>query len=385
MRVLFVTSWYPSTEQVYLGAFVREQAMAVARRHDIRVLAPRLTRLPGRSLRPMESLSKDEPMASRPAATFTVPRRVSWTSAANAFTGATRRVLTEWQAEGWSPQVIHGHTLLPAGWTALQLGRELGVPTVVTVHSSFVSQPVLTRSSEQRVRRTITEVDALVAVGPTVVEELTGIEPGCKPRLIPNLVDDAFFSPSLGKAAWTRDHVLRVVGVGALIPAKRYHLLLAAVSQLHAAGTGIELTLVGDGPERQRLEREAGRLGIGTIVRFTGGLDRTGVRDELRKSDLLVHPSRYETFGVVLVEAMACGVPVIATRSGGPDWVVEPETGQLVDVDDPEALSAAMGRFATGKLRNDPATVRARAVARFGSDRVLDQLDALYRELAAGA
>lgn len=381
MRILFVTPWYPSTEHTYLGAFIREQSRAVARHGDVRVIAPRLTRRPRRLMASVDSLTDDEPLAARPVARFLLPRRVSWGNAAGAFTDAARRALAAWQAEGWTPDVIHGHNLLPGGWTTLELGRELGVPSVVTVHSSFVSQPVLTRSSESRVRATMSGVDALIAVGPTVVQELVGIEPGCAPRLIPNLVDDVYFTPPPEAPQSSPGDALRIIGIGALIPAKRYHLLLEAVADLYRRGTWFRLTLVGDGPERQRLETQAGQLGIGELVRFTGGLDRAGVRDELWRADVLVHPSRYETFGVVLVEAMACGLPVIATRSGGPEWVVEPVAGELVGVDDVAALSISIGRIASGQRTYDAANIRKRAVERFGAQRVSGELAALYREL----
>jgi glycosyltransferase involved in cell wall biosynthesis len=75
---------------------------------------------------------------------------------------------------------------------------------------------------------------------------------------------------------------------------------------------------------------------------------------------------------------MACGVPVIATRSAGPEWVVEPETGQLVDVDDAAALADAIRRLAAGHLTYDAERIRARAVERFGSEHVTSQVGALY-------
>jgi glycosyltransferase involved in cell wall biosynthesis len=254
---------------------------------------------------------------------------------------------------------------------------------VVTVHSSFVSQPVMTRSSEGRVRKTMTGVDALIAVGPSLASELKEIEPDCRPLLIPNLVDDIFFSPNDPVAPRDPEQPLRVLGIGALVPAKRYDLLLRAVAMRRDSGASIALTLVGRGPERERLEQEAERLDIGLMVTLAGGMDRRGVRDHLRDTDVLVHPSRYETFGVVLIEAMACGVPVIATRSGGPDWVVEPETGQLVDVDDAAALAEAMRRLANGTVSYDPSAVRDRAVERFGAERVAAEIGDVYEGVLA--
>lgn len=384
LRVAFVTSWYPSTEHVYLGAFVREQAMAMARLHDVRVIAPRLTRKPGRLLPSVRSLSTGEPSVSRPPARFVWPRRLSWGSAADAFTQATGDTLAAWAAEGWVPDLIHAHTLIPAGWAAYEAGRHLSVPVAVTVHSSFVSQPVLTRSSAAYVRQVIGNTDALIAVSPKVADELVAVDPSCVPRLVPNMVDDAFFTPAADEGDGAEPSSVHLVGIGALIAAKRWDLLIEAVADQRRAGVSATTTIIGTGPELERLEALSDRRGLAEWVTFAGAQDREGVRRELRRADVLVHPSRYETFGVVLIEAMACGVPVIATRSGGPDWVVEPETGQLVDVDDKVALGDAIRRFAAGEVAYDPVAVRAHVIARFGIDAVSGQLDDLYEELVAG-
>lgn len=381
LRVLFVTSWYPSRDNVYLGAFVREQAMALAQDHDVRVIAPQLTRRPGRLASPPESLTDDEPLTSRPTATFIVPRRLSWTDAAKAFSRSVRRSLDTWTAEGWTPDIVHAHTLIPAGWSGLEVARERGIPVVVTVHSSFVSQPVLTRSSESRVLATMTQVDRLIAVGPTVRDELLAIEPECDPVLIPNLVDDEFFSPADEVSTEPLDAPLRLLGIGALIPPKRYDVLLQAVARLQERATSVALTIAGTGPEGDRLKQQAEELGIGSMVTFAGALDRAGIRAALRHSDVFVHPSRYETFGVVLIEAMACGVPVIATRSGGPEWVVEQQTGQLVDVDDPVAIADAIDRVAAGQVSFDANVIRARVIDRFGVSRVRSMINDLYGEV----
>ncbi len=384
LRILFITSWYPSRKHVYAGAFVREQALALAGEHDVRVIAPHLGRRPGWLARSDSSLDDREPAVSRPNASFLLPRRLTWADAAGSFMRSVRESALRWRHDGWLPDVIFGHTLLPAGWSAVQLGRELDRPVIVTIHSSFASQRVLTRSSDSYVRHAIGSVDRLVAVGPTIVEELRTIEPRCQPVLIPNLVDDEFFTPGPRRERGT-DEALRIVGAGNLIAAKRYDMLLRAMARLRDTGTATRLTLIGDGPERKRLESHAARLRLAKWVVFTGAQGRDGVRAVLRDADVLVHPSRTETFGVVLIEAMACGVPVIAARSGGPDWIVQPGTGVLFDIDDDAALQAALRSHAYDLVAYDREAIRASVVRRFGQREVTGQLVGLFREAIAGA
>ncbi len=101
----------------------------------------------------------------------------------------------------------------------------------------------------------------------------------------------------------------------------------------------------------------------------------------MRECDAFVLPSLGETFGVVLCEAMACGKPVIATRCGGPEFVVTPETGLLVDAANPMALAEAMDRFISHQVAFDSDVIRGSVVARFGEDTFLKNISAIYEEL----
>ena len=106
----------------------------------------------------------------------------------------------------------------------------------------------------------------------------------------------------------------------------------------------MELVLAGDGPERKRLQDLAESLGIDRACRFLGNIDRSSVRDEMRKCDLFVLPSRKETFGVVLLEAMACGKPVISCLPAGSTLLRE-NLVESVDADDLDAIEAITRGF----------------------------------------
>jgi N-acetyl-alpha-D-glucosaminyl L-malate synthase BshA len=141
------------------------------------------------------------------------------------------------------------------------------------------------------------------------------------------------------------------------------------------------LVMVGDGPDRDPAQREAQRLGVARDVRFAGRVD--DVADLLRGADLFLLPSETESFGLAALEAMACGVPVIASRVGGiPEVVTEGESGFLAPVGD----VAAMTDRAIAALR-DPAylaELRQGAVRRagdFSADRIVPQYERLYEDV----
>ncbi|MFP4475054.1 MAG: glycosyltransferase family 4 protein [Desulfatibacillaceae bacterium] len=173
-----------------------------------------------------------------------------------------------------------------------------------------------------------------------------------------------------------------VVGcVGWLMHVKGPDLLLDAASELCEAEPRARLVFVGDGPMRRRLEARALQHGIGDRIVFAGW--REDVPDILPAFDVLALPSRNEGMGRVLVEAMASGLPVVATRVGGvPDLVVKGETGVLVPPENPQALAKALLHLLRDREAAAAMGQRGREhCRRFGLEAMLDALDRLYRTL----
>jgi glycosyltransferase involved in cell wall biosynthesis len=140
-----------------------------------------------------------------------------------------------------------------------------------------------------------------------------------------------------------------VLCVAALFERKGIDVLLRALSSLSDEEPVPRVWIVGDGPERPRLERLAARLGVDDRVRFLGRRD--DVADLLTACDVYVQPSRHEGLGVAALEAMAAGRPVVASRTGGlAESVVHERTGLLVPAEDPAALAESLAR-----LLEDPA------------------------------
>jgi N-acetyl-alpha-D-glucosaminyl L-malate synthase BshA len=165
-------------------------------------------------------------------------------------------------------------------------------------------------------------------------------------------------------------------------PVKRVLDVVRAFAQIRRALPAV-LVFVGDGPERPAAEALAEELGLLPDVRFLGKVD--AVADLLRCADLFLLPSASESFGLAALEALACGVPVVATDVGGlPDVVQDGVTGALVPVGDTEALA---GRSVA--LLSDPArlaTTRAacvRSAARYSADLIVPRYEELYARVLA--
>lgn len=186
-------------------------------------------------------------------------------------------------------------------------------------------------------------------------------------------VDTDRFRPGRGRAS--SDGVLRILSVGSLHAVKGQRVLIEACRRLAQAGVPFRCTLVGEGPDRRALERTIGDAGLGDVVELVGRRTQAEVADLLAGSDVFTAPSvptrsgKREGIPVVLMEAMATGVPVVASRlSGIPELVIDDVSGVLIPPGDPEALAEAIRRLA-----DDP-TLRGR-LGTAGRERVIESFD----------
>lgn len=305
-------------------------------------------------------------------------------------TAAFYALLTEVSRQGCD--VLHTYTS-KAGWLGRLAGRLAGVPAVV--HSAqghvFAAGARIPGVSESRLkkgiflrmeRRAARWADALVALTPeeAAEQEALGIGRG-RFSVIPNPVEERFF----GMPPARRERPERIaVCVGRLAPEKGQRFLLEAFWQARARCPVLRLWLVGDGPDRGALESFAREKGLADSVRFWGL--QADVAPILRQADFLVLPSAYEAQGIVLLEAMAAGLPVIATRVGGVfRFVTDGREGLLVPYGDAETLAGAMERLSgSAELREGLAAAGRRRAEGFRPGRTAERLERLYANLLNG-
>jgi glycosyltransferase involved in cell wall biosynthesis len=164
------------------------------------------------------------------------------------------------------------------------------------------------------------------------------------PTVVINMgVDRSVFRPEAGEGArsglgWAADDRVALFA-GNLIERKGVDVLVAAFGQLHSRGACDRLVIAGDGPLRDLLLVQASALGVEKAVGFLGAVDAATLARLMAAADVFVLPSRAEPLGVVLLEAMACGTPVVASRVGGIPEIVGEGCGQLVEPDDAAALA----------------------------------------------
>ncbi|MFO0972323.1 MAG: glycosyltransferase [Phycisphaerae bacterium] len=177
-------------------------------------------------------------------------------------------------------------------------------------------------------------------------------------------MDPLFAEPLPPRRSRASADETRFLCVASLLEIKGHDTLLHAFARVANELPRATLTLAGDGPLRGPLEALAAELRIAGRVRFLGKLSgAAAVRPAMLDADVFVLASRTEASGVVLIEAQSCGLPIVATRCGGPEAIVSPAAGRLVPVDDDAALAAAMCAVARDAGRFDQAAIRDACLA----------------------
>jgi len=260
--------------------------------------------------------------------------------------------------------------------------RESGKPYVVTEHSSRFDR---TLAAGVDVPGVIRDASCVICVSPGIEREIrAGVgEDLANLRVIPNPVDTSALGPSPHRAREAGR--LRLLFVGHLVQRKGVHVLLAALHSLVAGGMDVELTVVGTGAEKSRLRKQAASLRLAPRVTFAGGLPHDEVIGYYDECDIVVLPSFAESFGVVVIEALAAGKPVVATRCGGPEHIVDESVGAIVEPGDSEALADAIRHVDARYEHFAPSRLAALVERRYSLESIGSQISSVYTEAAFGA
>lgn len=280
--------------------------------------------------------------------------------------------------------LIHAHFIYPEGVIAAKIGRELGIPVVITEHANWI--PWL--DNERRTRTQVIDALAVISVV-TAVSEATRrtvrevVGDSMRVELLPNVLDEsAFVAPGfeqrIAGLILFVGVVRRVKGLDVLIRALA--LLLENQPNAHLRVIGSTLTRSGRRDELA-VRNLAATLGIADRIEFIGHLDPRDVSLEMRRAAVLAVPSRRESFSTVTIEALASGTPVVATRCGGPEELIDDSVGRLVPVDDPAAMAAALSEVLRSPERFDPQLLRAHVLPRFGISAATERLARLYESV----
>jgi glycosyltransferase involved in cell wall biosynthesis len=289
----------------------------------------------------------------------------------------TQRLIKSYVRRHGVPDLIHAHCVHQAGIAAMEAKGNWRIPYVVTEHFSGYARGLMSDLMLSQARDVFFQADRVVAVSHKLASDIRTYSRGKDIQVIPNVVDTDFFVPP---AEPRSSKPFRFLFVGFLTENKRVEDLLDAFARQFGANGAAKLVIAGDGVHRPVLESKVAELGIESAVEFLGMLSREQVRNAMHEANAFVTASPVETFGVVLVEAMSTGLPVIAVRSGGPEEFVTEKVGRLVPPDDAGSLQRAMadvvGDYA--RWRDAAPEIRSYVVSAFGEAAVGSRLIETY-------
>jgi glycosyltransferase involved in cell wall biosynthesis len=289
--------------------------------------------------------------------------------------GAVRNAMRD----GFDFDILDAHYFYPDGVAAALIAQRLGKPLVITARGSDINLVPRYRLPRRMILWAAARAAAIIAVCQALKDELVKLGADAnKITVLRNGVDLELFRPEDPSEQRERLGLTRttLLSVGHLIERKGHHLAIQALPELG----DVDLLIVGQGRERARLQELARSLGVQSRVRFLGVVPQEELRHYYSAADVLVLASSREGWANVLLEAMACGTPVVATRVWGtPEVVSAPEAGVLVDERTPAGLVAAVRQL----LGRYPERTAVRQYAeRFSwDDTASAQLD-LYRRIA---
>lgn len=297
--------------------------------------------------------------------------------------------------------LIHVQTPFVAHYAGVAAARKLGLPVVITYHTLFEEYlqhyvPALPASllralARQFSRRQCNAVDAVVVPSSAMAARLVDYGVTTALEVLPTGIPLNRFTRGNG-AAFRLAHMIGperplALFVGRVAHEKNIAFLLEALVHAHKHCPAALLLITGDGPAKAALQRDAARLGLADSVRFIGYLDRdTELPDCYAAADVFVFASRTETQGLVLLEALAAGTPVIALAAMGTTDIVANAPGCLAPPDDPHSFGLALGKLLSDTELTQSLAAQARQTAERWSDtEMAGRLAAFYQQLLAGS
>ena len=379
-KILWLSSWYPNRLEPQVGDFIERHARAAATRNDIFVLHVLKDRWPQRGVQ-TEMRMYPENLRAKIIYYAHKPLAVKWLDILVSnirYFLAHRRAIRQYIRENGKPDCIHVHIALKAGLIARYYQIARGIEYVVSeqwtgicseARPNISDRSRMFQSCWKMVMRHAKDYSAVSEYLLTEMQSRFGIRRG---RLIPNVVDAALFYPAAEK-----NSAILFCHVSTLRYQKNPEQILQAAAILQKRGFIFSLAVIG--PDDGNLRSLASSLGIADLVDFRGSMPHESVAAFLRNSTALILYSRFETFGCVIIEANASGVPVIASdiaviRENVTDGV----NGWLVPLDDPATLAAAMEKTIIQNGRFDPAALHASAKEKFSFGRIGDLFNELY-------
>ena len=276
------------------------------------------------------------------------------------------------------PDIIHAQ-FYSIGAIAAVLKKRYKVPFVITEHSSKLNTDLqnISQLDLNLAKSAYQCADKLIAVSHALAANLKN-NFQVEATVIPNIVDVSQFQ----YVERTPKDDFTFISVGNLVKIKGFDQLLEAFAEAFKADNAVKLSIVGDGPELENLQNTVTRLNLNGKVSLLRTISRNRIKSFYQEGNAFVLASHSETFGVVFIEAMATGLPVIATSCGGPNDIVTENAGYLIPVDDRQALVSALQAMRNNAYNFNSLEISRNCIEKYSPETVGRQIIEAYASVS---
>jgi glycosyltransferase involved in cell wall biosynthesis len=291
------------------------------------------------------------------------------------------RKFKQYVAEHGKPDVLHAHSVFGGGIVARFLSKKYDIPYVITEHYSglIINNISHIGFNKKIVKKVFADAVCTISVSKSFKDALSAAYE-LSPEIftvVPNMVAPTFFFNNSDIRPEIGDEPVFFAN-SFLTPNKNHKLLLDSFRLVLNQKPKAVLNIGGNGQILHDLKEYAQQLQLGDSVNFLGELNRAEVKQQLELCDIFTSTSRYETFGIAIIEALACGKPVVVTDSGGPRDIVGRQDGILVEKHDPLSFSDAMIEICGNYSDYDRQAIKERCYERFSQKVIVNQLINIY-------
>lgn len=380
LHVLIIPSWYPTPSNPVSGLFFREQALSLSK-NGIKtgIINVHMDSIKKANINPKGFFfTRDEGICQYSFYGVSIP----FLTEVNTFLikCIARMLFARYVRRCGMPDILHAHSVFRAGLIAGDLSERYGLPYIITEHYSGYTRNVFSNRIKKQMEKCILRCSFCIAVSESFRGYLSSyFSMGKKKWLyVPNMVDSIFFDhPILD----VKKDTYSFLCIASLTENKAVDMLIRSFSHAFPHEDRVKLLIAGEGPEKAKLMKLVADKKLSSRVEFLGRLSRKQVVEAFRSADALVVSSKYETFGVVIAESLAMGVPVVSTRCGGPESIVTQGDGLLVDCGDESKFAEALEQVYHNRADYRPVEIRSRCAARFSEDVVVEKIKDIYRSV----
>jgi glycosyltransferase involved in cell wall biosynthesis len=383
-HVLHIPAWYPTPWDRINGISFRNQALALNRYgHRIGIVAPQhytLKKFGKAQFKRGFSKYVDEGIPTYRYYGWAWLPKVPYGNS-TLWVNAGMTLFERYVEEHGKPDLIHASCVLMAGILAAKIKQKYGIPYVLAEYGNpfDLEHELFPKWLYEMIGETFNHHDALIVPSSGLADFMTDTFGADTSNAVwvPIAVDDWFFTTELKPPA-KKEEGFVFFNIGNFNENKGHEDLIRAFGGAFKDNESVTLRIVGDGPDKEFLEGLSSDLGVWERVVFLGRVSNERLTEELAASDAFVLPSRYETLGTVVAEAMACGKPAIGTTCWGPKAVIQEGLGLIVPSRDPESMGKAMLELYSEIDTYDPQAIRDHCLKHYTEEAVCKSITNVY-------